>query len=50
MPEFAVELRDVSKRFPGPSGEIVSAVKNVSMQIRDGVCTLPLLQPIFPQL
>ncbi|MBI3243766.1 MAG: ABC transporter ATP-binding protein [Chloroflexi bacterium] len=36
MPEFAVELRDVSKRFPGPSGEIVSAVRNVTMQIRDG--------------
>ncbi len=36
MPEFAVELRDVSKRFPGPSGEIVQAVRNVSMQIRDG--------------
>jgi spermidine/putrescine transport system ATP-binding protein len=36
MPEFAVELRDVSKRFPGPSGEIVSAVKEVTMQIRDG--------------
>jgi spermidine/putrescine transport system ATP-binding protein len=36
MPEFAVEMRDVSKRFPGPSGEIVQAVKNVSMQIRDG--------------
>lgn len=36
MAEFAVELRNVSKRFPGPSGEIVSAVKNVTMQIRDG--------------
>ncbi len=36
MAEFAVELRDVSKRFPGPSGEIVSAVRNVTMQIRDG--------------
>jgi spermidine/putrescine transport system ATP-binding protein len=36
MSEFAVELRDVSKRFPGPSGEIVSAVRNVTMQIRDG--------------
>ncbi len=36
MPQYAVELRDVSKRFPGPSGEIVSAVKNVSLQIRDG--------------
>ena len=36
MPEFAVELRNVSKRFPGPSGEIVTAVNNVTMQIRDG--------------
>jgi len=36
MPEFAVELRDVSKRFPAPSGEIVNAVRNVSLQIRDG--------------
>jgi spermidine/putrescine transport system ATP-binding protein len=36
MPEFAVELRNVSKRFPGPSGEIVSAVNNVTMQIKDG--------------
>ncbi len=36
MSEYAVELRNVSKRFPGPSGEIVSAVKNVSLQIRDG--------------
>jgi spermidine/putrescine transport system ATP-binding protein len=36
MAEYAVELRDVSKRFPGPSGEIVTAVKNVTMQIKDG--------------
>lgn len=36
MPEFAVELRNVSKRFPGPSGEIVTAVNNVTMQIKDG--------------
>jgi len=36
MPEFAVELRNVSKRFPGPSGEIVTAVNNVTLQIRDG--------------
>jgi len=36
MAEFAVELRNVSKRFPGPSGEIVNAVRNVTMQIRDG--------------
>ncbi|MEZ4729147.1 MAG: ATP-binding cassette domain-containing protein [Caldilineaceae bacterium] len=36
MAEYAVELRNVSKRFPGPSGEIVTAVKNVNMQIGDG--------------
>ncbi|HEY4579596.1 MAG TPA: ATP-binding cassette domain-containing protein, partial [Candidatus Acidoferrales bacterium] len=36
MPEFAVELRNVSKRFPGPAGEIVAAVNNVTLQIRDG--------------
>ncbi len=36
MAEYAVELRNVSKRFPGPSGEIVSAVRNVTMQIKDG--------------
>src|SRR5919205_3540963 len=36
MAEHAVELRNVSKRFPGPSGEIVTAVRNVTMQIRDG--------------
>jgi spermidine/putrescine transport system ATP-binding protein len=36
MPEYAVELKSVTKRFPGPSGEEVSAVRNVSMQIRDG--------------
>ena len=36
MPEVAVELRDVVKRFPGAAGEDVYAVKNVSLQIRDG--------------
>jgi spermidine/putrescine transport system ATP-binding protein len=36
MPEFAVELRNVTKRFPGPSGEIVNAVRDVTMQIHDG--------------
>lgn len=36
MADYAVELRNVSKRFPGPSGEIVTAVKNVNMQIGDG--------------
>ncbi|MBI3361978.1 MAG: ABC transporter ATP-binding protein [Chloroflexi bacterium] len=36
MPQFAVELRDVVKRFPGPSGEEVYAVKHVSLQIHDG--------------
>ncbi len=36
MAEFAVELRNVIKSFPGPGGEEVQAVKNVTMQIRDG--------------
>lgn len=36
MADYAVELRNVSKRFPGPSGEIVTAVKDVTMQIHDG--------------
>ncbi|MBM4424176.1 MAG: ABC transporter ATP-binding protein [Chloroflexi bacterium] len=36
MANFAVELREVSKRFPAPSGEVVNAVRNVTMQIRDG--------------
>ncbi|MCC7360144.1 MAG: ABC transporter ATP-binding protein [Anaerolineales bacterium] len=36
MTEYAVELRNISKRFPGPSGEIVAAVKDVTLHIRDG--------------
>jgi spermidine/putrescine transport system ATP-binding protein len=36
LADYAVELRNVSKRFPGPSGEIVAAVKNVNLQIGDG--------------
>uniref|UniRef100_A0A7C1JKX3 Spermidine/putrescine import ATP-binding protein PotA n=1 Tax=Caldilinea aerophila TaxID=133453 RepID=A0A7C1JKX3_9CHLR len=36
MAEYAVELRNVWKRFPGPGGEVVTAVKNVSLQIYDG--------------
>jgi spermidine/putrescine transport system ATP-binding protein len=36
MPQYAVELRNVVKRFPGPAGEEVTAVKNVTMQIHDG--------------
>jgi spermidine/putrescine transport system ATP-binding protein len=36
MPDTAVELRDVVKRFPGPSGEDVYAVRNVTLQIGDG--------------
>ena len=36
LADYAVELRNVSKRFPGPSGEIVAAVKSVNMQIGDG--------------
>jgi spermidine/putrescine transport system ATP-binding protein len=31
-----VELRNVWKRFPGPGGEVVTAVRNVTLQIRDG--------------
>ncbi len=34
--EYAVELRNVVKRFPGASGEDLVAVRNVSLQIRDG--------------
>lgn len=34
--EYAVELINVSKRFPGPSGETVTAVNDVTMRIRDG--------------
>ena len=36
MTEYAVELRNVTKRFVGPSGEEVTAVRNVTLQIRDG--------------
>jgi spermidine/putrescine transport system ATP-binding protein len=36
MPDVAVELKDVVKRFPGPSGEEVYAVRQVSLQIGDG--------------
>jgi spermidine/putrescine transport system ATP-binding protein len=36
MAEHAVELRNVWKRFPGPGGEVVTAVKNVSLKIADG--------------
>jgi len=34
--QYAVELHNVVKRFPGPGGEEVTAVNNVTMQIRDG--------------
>jgi len=34
--DYAVELRNVSKRFPGPGGEIVAAVRDVTLQIEDG--------------
>lgn len=34
--EIAVELRDVSKRFTGPTKEDSCAVRNVSLGIRDG--------------
>lgn len=35
-PEYAVELLHVTKQFPGPSGEIVTAVDDVTMRIGDG--------------
>ncbi len=34
--EFAVELVDVTKQFPAPSGEVVTAVNQVTMRIHDG--------------
>ncbi|HQY94496.1 ATP-binding cassette domain-containing protein, partial [Caldilinea sp.] len=36
MAEYAVELRNVWKRFPGPGNEVVTAVKDVSLKIADG--------------
>ena len=36
MSEFAVEIRDVTKRFPGPGGETVVAVNQLNLDIRDG--------------
>ncbi len=36
MDIFAIELRQVSKRFPNPDGGEVLAVDGVSLQIRDG--------------
>jgi spermidine/putrescine transport system ATP-binding protein len=36
MSEFAVELRDVVKRFPTPEGGEVFAVNHVTMQIKNG--------------
>jgi spermidine/putrescine transport system ATP-binding protein len=36
MANYAVELLGVSKRFPGPGGEIVTAVNHVTLQIGDG--------------
>jgi len=36
MTEFAVELRDVVKRFPNPGGGEVIAVNNVTLQIKNG--------------
>src|SRR5438270_246723 len=36
MAGYAVELHNVVKRFPGPTGEEVTAVNNVTLQIRDG--------------
>ncbi len=36
MPDFAVELREVTKRFPGPDGKEIVAVRDVSLGISDG--------------
>ena len=36
MPEVAVELRNVTKRFSGPGGEKVIAVRNMQLEIPDG--------------
>ena len=36
MADIAVALQNVWKRFPGPAGETVTAVKDISIQIRDG--------------
>lgn len=36
MTNWAIELRNVSKRFPNPSGGEVIAVNHVSLQINDG--------------
>jgi spermidine/putrescine transport system ATP-binding protein len=36
MADIAVALQNVWKRFPGPAGETVTAVKDVSLQILDG--------------
>ena len=36
MTEFAVELRDVVKRFPNPGGGEISAVNHVTLQIKNG--------------
>ena len=36
MPEFAIEMREVVKRFPNPGGGQVTAVDQVTLQIDDG--------------
>lgn len=36
MSEFAIEMRDVVKRFPNPGGGQVTAVDHVTLRIRDG--------------
>jgi spermidine/putrescine transport system ATP-binding protein len=36
QPEYAVELSNVTKQFPGPGGEVVTAVDDVTMRIFDG--------------
>jgi spermidine/putrescine transport system ATP-binding protein len=36
QPDFAVELVDVTKQFPDPAGGLFTAVRDVTMRIRDG--------------
>ena len=36
MAEIAVALADVWKRFPGPAGESVTAVRDITLRINDG--------------
>ena len=36
MPDIAIELRSVTKRFPNPAGGEVFAVNHISLEVRDG--------------